>query len=303
MYILYFDEAGCTGKLPSITSPIAPVLVITGLIIKADFLPYITRDFMNLKKKYFFKLLSESQKAHNSNWIKLELKGSDLRKILAKTSRNKRRPITSFFNDFFKMLNRYECRIVSRVYIKGIGADFKGASVYGSSIQYFYGAFQNYLEQKGSQGIIIGDSRSANQNSQVAHSIFSKKMSASGDDFSKIIEMPTFSHSENSAGLQIADLLASGLLCPIAIETFCKGHINSIHIRDYSAVKSEFLDPVMNLQYRYKDASQKRTLGGIIVSNSLTDLPPASLFKFGTDILQKFPNQKIRTHIPSVPAL
>ncbi|MGE3757995.1 MAG: DUF3800 domain-containing protein, partial [Pseudobdellovibrionaceae bacterium] len=159
-----------------------------------------------------------------------------------------------FLHAVFDIFNRYDCKIISRVFIKGIGAEFRGVPVYTSAIQSFYGIFQNFLQEVQSKGLIIGDSRDANQNSQVSHSIFSKKMSANGDVFSNIIETPTFAHSENSAGLQLADLLASGIIWPIGIETFCASHMNSVHIRkNYSVFKEQFLLNLMARQYRYTD--------------------------------------------------
>lgn len=60
MYILYFDEAGCTASVPDVSSPISPMLVITGLIIRADYIPYITKNFMDLKKEYLETPLTNS---------------------------------------------------------------------------------------------------------------------------------------------------------------------------------------------------------------------------------------------------
>ncbi|MGZ3633646.1 MAG: DUF3800 domain-containing protein [Parachlamydiaceae bacterium] len=295
MYLLYFDEAGCTATLPAVTSPITPMLVITGLIIKADYLPYITREFMDLKKKYFKMQTSTGQHVYHSNWIRHEIKGAEIRKILATSPRNTKRPMTYFLKDVCKMLERNECRLISRVFVKGVAAEFKGTPVYTSTIQSFYGIFQNYLEMKNSRGLIIGDSRDANQNSQVSHSIFSKKMSASGDSFDRIVEMPTFAHSENSAGLQLADLMASGLIWPIAVETFCKNHIQSVHMRNYSSIKDGFLKSLMGLQYRYMDNVNRRQ-GGIIITNKLSNLPAKYFFKMESDIKSEFPTQMMHNY-------
>jgi len=296
MYILYFDEAGCTAPLPSVTSPISPLLVISGLIVNADFLPYLTRDFMALKEKFFYNQMNPTLRTHRSNWIRQEIKGADLRKILASSGRNQRRPKTIFLREVFKILNRYQCKMISRVFVKGINADINGVSVYTSTIQSFYGIFQSFLEEQKSKGLIVGDSRDAGQNSQVSHSIFSMKMAAKGDKFSNIIEMPTFAHSENSAGLQIADLLASGVVWPIAIETFCKPHLQCVHIRDYSMVKSDFLDPLSQLQYRY--IQDKKKLGGIIIHNRLTNVRPICFFKNENQIKVLHPTQNLTVHAP-----
>ena len=249
---------------------------------------------MTLKKKYFFNQMPEAFREHHSNWIRQEVKGSDLRKIFASSSRNQRRPKTLFMHKVFESLRRNNCRLISRVFIKGVSVEIKGTAIYSASIQSFYAMFQNFLEAHDSRGMIIGDSRDSNQNSQVSHSIFSKKMSSKGDDFSRIIEMPAFAHSENSAGLQLADLLASGIIWPIAIETFCKPLLQSIHIRNYESVKESFLEPLSRMQYRYMVGTERR--GGITIANRLSHLPPACFFKSQQDIDTRFAHyiKKIR---------
>lgn len=295
MFILYYDEAGCPGTLTSCISPISPLFVISGLIVPADFLPYLTRDFMALKKKYFLKQMPENLREHHSNWIQQEVKGSDIRRLLSKPNRNVRRPKTYFLKELCVLLKRYDCKIVSNVYIKGVGLEFRGAPAYTATIQSFYSIFQHFLEEKKSKGLIIGDSRNARQNSQVSHSIFSQKMSYSGDKFSQVVEMPTFVHSENSAGVQIADLLASGLIWPFAIDTFCMKHINSVHIRDYSRIKQDFLKTVMGLQFRYIDKAERK-LGGFSVRNKLSDLPNSSFFKSKDFLNSNYKDQKLKIY-------
>jgi hypothetical protein len=44
--ICYIDEAGCSGKLPSSTSPIQPLLVISALIIDLENIALITKEFL-----------------------------------------------------------------------------------------------------------------------------------------------------------------------------------------------------------------------------------------------------------------
>jgi len=45
----------------------------------------------------------------------------------------------------------------------------------------------------------------------------------SGDLYDRLIELPTFAHSDNHAGLQVADAMCSALLTPIAVNTYCAG--------------------------------------------------------------------------------
>lgn len=295
MYFLYFDESGCTSKFTATSSPLSPALVISGLIIKASSLPTITIRFMDLKKQYFRKKQSAEVKEYNSNWIRHEIKGNEIRKIIATENRNNRRPIEYFLKDVIALLDEHNCKLISRVFVKGINAEFRGTAVYSSAIQSFYGIFQHFLNDKNSNGVIIGDSRDAHQNSQVSHSVFSKKMSASGDDFNRILEMPMFAHSENSAGLQLADLIASGLIWPITMESFCKPHIKNNHIRDYARLKEIFCQPVSKLQYRYTDKMNYRQ-GGIIISNKLNSLPAKCFFKNEKDLCKIYEKITLKQH-------
>ena len=56
------------------------------------------------------------------------------------------------------------------------------------------------------------------------------KFKAAGDAFPRLLEMPTFGHSQNHVGIQIADLLCSAFLFPMATCTFCLGHVTSPHV-------------------------------------------------------------------------
>jgi hypothetical protein len=64
----------------------------------------------------------------------------------------------------------------------------------------------------------------------VSHSIFTQKFKAEGDQYPRVLEMPTFGHSNNHVGIQIADLLASALLYPMATCAYCRGHVSNVHV-------------------------------------------------------------------------
>jgi hypothetical protein len=42
------------------------------------------------------------------------------------------------------------------------------------------------------------------------------------------MEVPSFGHSDNHAGLQLADLICSAFLWPMAMHAYCEGHITVI---------------------------------------------------------------------------
>ena len=139
--------------------------------------------------------------------------------------------------------------------------------------------FQKYLETQDDLGIFIADSRTARDNTQVSHSIFTQKFKLSGDKYDRIIDLPTFAHSNNHAGLQLSDWVCSGILTPMTIETYCVGHVNSVHVRPgYTEIKSRFKDQIKPLQFRYQEANG-RWRGGITVSDSIASRSGALLFR------------------------
>jgi hypothetical protein len=133
-------------------------------------------------------------------------------------------------------LERYECRILADVWVKGIGAEFKARETYTQSVQHACRSFQAFLESRNSSGFMVADFRTTQLNDQVAHSIFTQKYRAKGDPFARIYELPTFGISNNHVGLQITDVLCTALLFPMASSVYCFGHVTGVHVnaRDLS---------------------------------------------------------------------
>lgn len=81
--------------------------------------------------------------------------------------------------------------------------------------------FNEFLLARNSRGVLIADGRAHHQNIQVSHSVFTQKWRTGGDPFPSMLEVPVFSHSENHVGLQLADLIASTLVFPMAATNYC----------------------------------------------------------------------------------
>ena len=279
MQFCYVDEAGCTGVLPSASSDIQPVLVVAGVVVPQETLAELTREFIHLKREFF--PANRPRGSSHLDWIVVEVKGSELRRQVAGSSRNRRRHAIGFLDKTVGLLERHKCRLKGRVWVKGIAAPFNGRSVYTSSIQYIHDWFNAWLEFRNDRGVVICDSRNKALNTIVSHSIFTQKFRAVGDKHPLILEMPTFGHSENHAGLQLADLVCSGLLFPMAIDAYCRGRLTGTHIRrGYDVLRKRFGLRLEGLQYRIADADQakKRLVGGIMVDDQIGYRPRASLF-------------------------
>lgn len=275
MYFCYVDEAGCPGALPSPTSPVQPSLVLCGLVIPAENLGRITNQFLQLKCRFDPSIRRDIR--HFLDTTKKELKGSDLRKEIRTTGRNRRRYIFGFLDSVLALLEESNAQLIARIYVKNPGAPFNGRAVYASSIQQICSNFQHLLVTRDSLGMIIADSRTPALNSVVAHSIFTQKFQVGGDCYPRILEMPTFGHSENHVPIQISDFICSALLVPMANDVYCRGHIESFHIHDRDAlIRHRYAERVRALGYRYLE--QGRWKGGITVNDAIAQRSAAALF-------------------------
>lgn len=278
MHICYVDEAGCPGALPSRTSDVQPVLVISGLFLPEEQIRPLTSQFIGVKRTFYPGMHRGSR--HTLDGILPEVKGSDLRKQICEGNRDQRRHAFGFLDKILTILEDHGARLISRIWIKGIGKPFNGKSVYTFSIQNIYTHFQHYLAGQNSSGVLIADSRNQGLNVNVSHSVFTKKHSINGDQWPRTIEVPVFGHSDNHAGIQLTDLLSSAILTPMAVDTYCSGHISSVHIRpDYSNIKIRYSQRIKNLQYRYIDNIRgNKHVGGLTVDDKVSNKPGHLLF-------------------------
>lgn len=262
--------------LPSSTSNIQPVFAFIGIAFNAGIVGDLTREFLELKRRFFPGI---HKSAHYLDDILVEIKGADIRRNIATGNRRSSRAAFGFLDNLFTLIEKHDGRIIGRIWIKGIGKLFKGRSVYTFSMQDSCSTFQKYLEFVDDQGFIIADSRNKRANTNVSHSIFTRKFQANGDNFSSLVEMPTFGHSDNHAGIQIADLICSAVVFPMAIQSYCQGYISNVHTRDYSQLKSRYRSRLQDLQFRYQNPADNRWRGGIIASDAIAQRSGRALFQ------------------------
>lgn len=218
--VCYVDEAGCTGALPTAHSDIQPVFVLAGVDFDGSAIAPLTDDFLMLKRRFFPNAAEPG--ALYLAWILQEIKGADLRRQAVSPSRRQSRHALGFLDAIVRLLEEYEARLYGRVWIKGVGDPFNGRSVYTFSLQYICQWFNERLAAGNERGIVVCDSRNKALNT-ASHSVFTQKFRAAGDRYPNLCEMPTFGHSENHAGVQIADLLCSAFLFPMAVDAYCGG--------------------------------------------------------------------------------
>jgi hypothetical protein len=275
--VCYVDEAGCTGALPGPTSNVQPIFILCGVDVRAADVSPLTRDFLYLKRR-FFPGICPPEAVYLSS-ILPEIKGADIRRQAVSSSRRQSRQALGFLDAVVKLLEKYEARLHGRIWIKGIGLPFNGRSVYTFSLQYICQWFDHCLGADDTTGVVICDSRNKALNSIASHSVFTQKFRAHGDRYPCLHEMPTFGHSENHAGVQIADLVCSALLFPMAVASYCAGILHSVHVKDYSVLAERYARRLDALQVRCADPARgDRVSGGITVDDKLTRRPRSKMF-------------------------
>ncbi len=159
MHILYIDESGDTGQLPA--QPGAndqPVFVIGALIVDAAKIGDLTRDFIDLKTRFYPGLVGECNK--HLDRILPEIKGADLRRNALRGRHNVRRHAVGFLSKLLLILQAHDVRLLSRVWVKPLGQRFDGRAVYTSSIQWLYSSFENFLHDQDSLGVFAQTDKS-----------------------------------------------------------------------------------------------------------------------------------------------
>ena len=267
MYLCYVDEAGCPGALPSATSDVQPVLVLSALIFEQRHLISLTRDFIALKQQFNPGVAANFR--HEMQMATYEIKGSELKKTIRNGNRNERRRVFGFIDKTLNILDAADAKLVCRIYIKRPAHPFDGKAVYTSAVQVLGETFQQFLTEKNSEGLIIADNRTPAQNLNVSHSIFAQKFRRTGGDpFGRVLEMPVFGQSENHAAIQITDFICSTLLAPMAAFTYCTGHITSVHVNanDFR-IRERCGQRLKGMRYKY--SVDGKIKGGIAVNDAI----------------------------------
>lgn len=278
MYIAYMDDAGDLG---AVTNPPQhndqPVFALTLLFVNQTRLAALVPEFLQIKRHYFPGLIPPS--THFLAAVLKEVKGADIRRDIATASRNQARHATRFLAEIVDLCLRYDIKLVSKIFVKGIGQQMNQTAVYTTACQSLFKSFDHYLTTEDDVGFCIADSRTKGLNVPVAHSIFTQMFSTKRAHYPRILELPTFGHSDNHVGVQLSDLLTSALIVPTAVHTYCTGHIANVHVQaGYSKIRARFTTKLQQLLYRYQDA-QQAWRGGLTVSDAILHRPSSEMFK------------------------
>lgn len=272
MRILYVDESG-GNEAPSLNNIATPVMAVTGVAFEAGRLSDLTSDFIDFKAAMFPKKFENliSPSAHLST----EIKGSELLHMYRASGRNKRRFAHKFVSNLIELVEKHDGKVAARVWVKDYENVLEQGN-YNYAFQNIARIFSSHLKVNKDVGIVIADSRDHRGNSSVSKSILDRGLRNSS--FSSLVDVPVYGTSNNHAGIQIADLVSTCLVFPIAISAYCNRElITGVHSPDkYDEVRTMFVDDLERMQMTAY-GRQGKILNGILASGvDRIKLPPMS---------------------------
>lgn len=233
LHFCYLDESGSDLGRRMVFAQTRPVFVLAGFIVPADGAAQMTREFLAAKCAYDperFRRLSVAGRMEN------EVKGSALlRRLLGQGGAKQRRQALAFLRDVFAALERLDARLVGRWSVKTPGKEFDADAAYASCLTAIVGNFEHFLAVREARGMVwcdlrrrpakhcekCGESVIVGKTGEqlivpASRAVFERKFGGTTDDWPRLLECPAFADSVNHAGIQIADILCSALIGPIA---------------------------------------------------------------------------------------
>lgn len=273
MHFCYIDEAG-GFEAPNLSPAATPLVVFAGVIVPASAMAPLTLDFLDVKRRF-----KAQPQRHHLNYLLDEIKGSDLRKGVRSNSRRERRGKLGVLHETVRLLEEHRARLLGRVLVKEPSEGLDPDKEYPLSIQVIARHFNHFLEATGSHGLMLCDNRAHADDVRVSHSVLTRKLKATGDELPRILESVVFARSSNHAGLQIADIVASGLLFPIAARAYCSDWASSSHAHPaFKELQTRYSPRLERLRYVYQDDTGL-TRGGITVSDKHRNQSSGLLFR------------------------
>ena len=275
MKICYIDEAGDGRRPDQREADVPPAFVICGLVVDSSNLPALTDGLLAAKAR--FRPPSAGSRA--ADGILTEIKGSYLRGNIRKGNREVQSLL--FLDAVMTLLERLDVGLLGRVWIKNPLEDSDEKAIYAFSVQNIARHLQRHLAISGNSGLIICDSRSFTQNVDVAHSVFTQKFRRTGDVLPNIVEAPLFCHSDNHAGIQLVDIVASAFVFPMACRTYCRDYDDRLYAHPaFDLIKERYGSRLMALQrkLRYR-LPAGRWVGGLMVQDAVCGRSGGRIFR------------------------
>lgn len=254
MHVCFIDESGDSGSFNNGDPNANPFFIICGLIIDAQSIHSLTIDFLKARERFFPNHFQSC--ANFLDQILVEIKGQDLRKFIRAGNQRQRRLAFGFIDRCIKLLLSYRVKLLGVAIIKNFDAKYNDSIFYGSSIQYIATHFNHFLQCHDECGVIVADGRRKAQNKITTHSVFTQLHKHNGSAFPAIHLDIVFSHSNNSALIQLADIVCSGVVFPMVADAY------NLHLFDFPNVhnspayfhmRMRYMEEIKKMQYRYSE--------------------------------------------------
>ncbi len=214
MYTCYIDEAGCPGIFPSEISTVQPALAIAGLSLHHSSTRSLNQQFIKLKQIHLY---GEKRSLLLQEDLPIEIKGAELRQAIRAPGTLAAQKAHQFLSNLMNMLIVHDAKLFGQILIKSPGKEFNGNHIYSAAMQEIAHSFHHQLEQYDDCGGMVADFRNPKVNTLVSQDIAAKMLKNNSNSFPRFYEPPTFGMSNNHVGIQIADILVSTLLFPLAL--------------------------------------------------------------------------------------
>lgn len=281
MHLCYVDESGDAEALRSAIPDAAPVFVLVGVTVPQQAVDDLTWDFLKLKKELNPSLAKDNVRL--SDLIQAEMKGSTLRADFRKDGRgrNVRRRAFRALDKIFELREQPNCQLVGKIVVKVPDDPNPPAerAVYSRAISEMAASFQAQLGAANTDGLMILDARTKVKNTPSVMGVTTQRFRKGGSAYPNLVESPLFGHSDTHVPLQIADIVASAVLFPIACSEYCGDLTWNTHPHErYKQVKERYGEKLQRLEYRYTDADGNRR-GGFQVIDLVDRRPTHLLFR------------------------
>ncbi|MFJ3489369.1 DUF3800 domain-containing protein [Leifsonia aquatica] len=246
------DESGTCEPYDPSDPGSTTVFVVAGITVPSARQKGLTMAFLQLKKEFEPQLRSPGKQL--SDLIRFEVKGSKLRRDIARTDRgrNTRRRALGFLDKSLRLLEEHNCRIIGKVVVKVDDRVLADKKEYPRAVQELAVSFNSQAATARTEGIMILDSRTKVKNEGNVHAITTRRFRAGGDYYPRLTEAPVFGHSDTHVPLQIVDLVASGIVFPLACLAFTPDEPSNFHRHsNYRSIKDQFGDRLAKLEHRY----------------------------------------------------
>jgi hypothetical protein len=151
-----------------------------------------------------------------------DIKGANLRRgFRRKATRRQRKHAVGLVSGTLGIVERHDGKLIGRIWVKQLNQPNDDMSIHASSLQFICSAFNSQLSEE--RGMVVVDSQTYQHNHRLAHSMFTQRFGKYPRN-TGLVDTPVFGHSDNHAGLQIADLLCSAVLAPVGCAVYAGGY-------------------------------------------------------------------------------